>query len=870
MMKKLALPIFLVFLCHGIKLNGQGVGVNTTSPKSMLDVEGNVAIGVTYSGTTAAPTNGAIIEGNVGIGTSAAANRLVVEQDGTTLDAAVVKLTDVGSSKHALVGISSYTTTLSEDFSTIRAARLINTSGAGIGVSFNLNDANGDLQNYAKVTGIIEANDAASVDGTLGFFTRQNGAINRNMTILSNGYVGFKETTPDVPLHITTNSASTTLGWVPWAGTQMLLQMDDASDNNGLVMSMVGRTDGNVQLGFGDRDAQLRGRIVYDNGLNLTDAMTFWTANTAWVNLLSDGKFGIGDADADARLEVSVDAGAQDYFMLSSDDNNDGDIMVVKNSGFVGVGTTAPDDALLHLEQAASGTATFLKVTGSTDDHALNIYPIMKPTTNIQAQRMVAQWDPQAAGLTLYGLNMNNYIGGSTSNGIGTIYNFHAQFQTWEAYNGVVANYTAFIANGYAANGSSGSPSVTNYIAFQAVDPVVDGTALNYGFYGQMNSGAGKYNLHLSGTADNYMNGDLGIFTSDPESSLHIKGANGLATTGARLEGTIPTFKFKETNGNTNENFQVRLNDGQLKIQTNDDAFGSAATVITVRQDGRTGFGVTEPQEILHLDRGTAHTTIQMDKDDNTVADIMFRYLDSAQVRYGTDENLVLQNYTLNKDIGMYVDKGGSTYTALFLEGASGFTGIGTGNPQKQLHVYGSVAADKLVKFHNASTATTADGLLITIGPATNPGTDNDYIIFQSGNGTVVGSIDGNGGGAIAYNTTSDRRRKQNIENLDNALDMVMNIQARTYEFKTAPGLTQTGFIAQELQTVYPDAVSGTADGDPITDPMSVDYSRLTPLLTGAVQELKNEKDQDVASLKLMIEKLQLRISNLEKSASAQ
>jgi len=58
--------------------NGTNVGIGTTTPANKLDVEGSLAIGSTYSGTSAAPANGAIIEGNVGIGTTSPSQKLDV------------------------------------------------------------------------------------------------------------------------------------------------------------------------------------------------------------------------------------------------------------------------------------------------------------------------------------------------------------------------------------------------------------------------------------------------------------------------------------------------------------------------------------------------------------------------------------------------------------------------------------------------------------------------------------------------------------------------------------------------------------------------------------------------------------------------
>lgn len=71
----------LIVMCTLITgyVQAQNVGIGQTAPVSRLDVNGGLTVGATYSGTNAAPANGAIIEGDVGIGTATPGARLDVE-----------------------------------------------------------------------------------------------------------------------------------------------------------------------------------------------------------------------------------------------------------------------------------------------------------------------------------------------------------------------------------------------------------------------------------------------------------------------------------------------------------------------------------------------------------------------------------------------------------------------------------------------------------------------------------------------------------------------------------------------------------------------------------------------------------------------
>jgi hypothetical protein len=125
-----------------------------------------------------------------------------------------------------------------------------------------------------------------------------------------------------------------------------------------------------------------------------------------------------------------------------------------------------------------------------------------------------------------------------------------------------------------------------------------------------------------------------------------------------------------------------------------------------------------------------------------------------------------------------------------------------------------------------------------SIGHVNGTGSGNGYMIFLY-NGANIGYISQNGTTAVAYNTSSDYRLKENIAPMTGALDKVAQLKPVTYKWKTN-GSDGQGFIAHELQAVVPDCVAGEkdavdSDGKPVYQ--GIDTSFLVATLTAAIQE---------------------------------
>lgn len=94
---------------------------------------------------------------------------------------------------------------------------------------------------------------------------------------------------------------------------------------------------------------------------------------------------------------------------------------------------------------------------------------------------------------------------------------------------------------------------------------------------------------------------------------------------------------------------------------------------------------------------------------------------------------------------------------------------------------------------------------------------------------------------ATTYNTTSDRRMKENIQDADDAGSNIDAIQVRKFDWIESGEHHPYGTIAQELQSIASYAVTGSEDSEKM---MAVDYSTLVPMLIKEIQSLRARVQQ--------------------------
>ncbi len=119
------------------------------------------------------------------------------------------------------------------------------------------------------------------------------------------------------------------------------------------------------------------------------------------------------------------------------------------------------------------------------------------------------------------------------------------------------------------------------------------------------------------------------------------------------------------------------------------------------------------------------------------------------------------------------------------------------------------------------------------------------------------------GGGLWTF--FSDRRLKKNITPMTGSLDTIAALRPMAFEFTNEdhfsyiPGV-QRGLIAQDVQAVIPEWVKQADDGY-----YTLDMAGYEALIIGAIQDLRAEKDTQIAELEQQNKELQVRLERMEK-----
>jgi hypothetical protein len=89
----------------------------------------------------------------------------------------------------------------------------------------------------------------------------------------------------------------------------------------------------------------------------------------------------------------------------------------------------------------------------------------------------------------------------------------------------------------------------------------------------------------------------------------------------------------------------------------------------------------------------------------------------------------------------------------------------------------------------------------------------------------------------IAGTVPSDERLKENFNNLENALGIIMALNIYNFDWK-GTNVEDIGLIAQEVEKVFPQAVKTLENGVKV-----IDYNKFIALIIKAIKEIKEEID---------------------------
>ena len=499
------------------------------------------------------------------------------------------------------------------------------------------------------------------------------------------------------------------------------------------------------------------------------------------------------------------------------------------------LGNAALRDNITGQENVAIGSeALKLNTTGNYNTAVGNNAMIQNATgySNVSIGYLSLQKNNSGSHNTavgVYALRENTTGTSNTATGFGAAQNnttgYYNTFNGYSAgFNNTTGRQNLFI--GYESGYSSTTVNDNQYVGHQAGYSNTTGTGNQYqGFQSGYNSTIGANNTFLGyNTGSTNTTGSnntlLGYQANVSAAALTnataigynaIVGANNSLVLGGMganavnvgMGTTTPLYKVHvEEPGGYNGDIAIRL------YNTNNSAFLPSLILQTARGTKTLPSAVTS---------GTILGTVRYGGYDGSA----FSDIYAAELRGNATENWSTTAHGTSVNIGT-IANGTTTLLDRMIIDQNGRVGIGCAAPAYKLHVNG----------------------------------DGGFL----GNVRATGSITA----GTSVTACSDLRFKTNIHPLSNALKNVLKMNGVTYDWriKEFPDWSfndrkQIGVIAQDLEKLYPELITVDEKGY-----LSVDYSKITPILIEAVKDLNTENDK----LKAEVERLKAENAILNKT----
>jgi hypothetical protein len=358
-------------------------------------------------------------------------------------------------------------------------------------------------------------------------------------------------------------------------------------------------------------------------------------------------------------------------------------------------------------------------------------------------------------------------------------------------------------------------------------------TSPSYAFFGNDTTGIGNPSAGVLGfsTAGSEAmridsSGNVGIGSSSPDTLLNLAGdetavirlenTNGSASDGDVI-GALQFYKTDGSGAGAGVVGQVKMltqgvgSGGHLTLSTGDSSANDVER-LRITSNGNVGIGCT-PSRNLSI-QGTGDTVVSIFSPAANQAALFFGDTDSdsvGRVAYDNSDNSM--RFTTNASEAMRIDSSGN----LLVNTTS------SGQPNE-----------------NYFQARDASGFQVAVGHADTVSNGQPYFYMTFG-GVAIGSITQATASSVAFNTSSDQRLKNNIVDAPSASADIDAIQVRSFDWKADGSHQKYGMVAQELQSVAPEAVSAPEDPEEM---MGVDYSKLVPMLVKEIQSLRARVQQ--------------------------